>query len=146
MIGLKPHINAPCLLTYHEGWGTVQWSPSAPVPSFFISGIRGICPARQGFRPCEVAPFLPSCIKAIHTGPSIRPHTISSLSFQVSTVASALQTISSRAVNAPFVKEDQDTMESLARVRNGSFEMDVGLYFETEPPLQIPLFFGEVHH
>ena len=46
--------------------------------------------------------------------------------------------------NTLFTEEAQAIMKDLAQVRREAYQMDFTLYFETEWPLQIPLFFGEV--
>ncbi len=65
--GLKPHINAPCLITYHEGGRTVKESFSAPLPSLIEYGVHDL--RAINFHLAEWHLFFPNILRL-----SVRAH------------------------------------------------------------------------
>ena len=136
MSGLKPHINAPCLATYHEGGGTQDESFSAPLRSLVEYGVYG-----PGFSYSEWHYSFPILLRI-----SIRSEShilISFLDFFSNhrPLFPALQIISVASVNfwdLGFSQEDRESM--MAKVH----DLDVVLHFEVGEPFHIPIFFGEV--
>ncbi len=144
MSGLIPYINAPCLVTYHEVWGTVPELFAAPVVSLMEYGVFG-----PSFNDWSVE-------KWHHSFPNVLRLSIRARSTVLTSVLNspcrhpnslpALQTISAKVLNVPFIREARETMEDLVRVRNEACNIDIALYFEAELPYRIPPFFGEVVH
>ena len=147
--GLKPHINAPHLATYHESRCTVRESFSAPVPSLVEYGVWGTQHYCSDLR--ELHRTFPNILRlSIRADPLIIISLFDSLSGQPHSLP-ALQAISVGSVrfwdiNIRFLEEDQKTMESLVRARSEACHLDIALHFETEWPFHIPLFFGDVSY
>ena len=143
--GLKPHIKAPRLVTYHEGWSTIRELFSAPVHSlveYGIFGVFGLSFDESDFvkwhhsfpHISRVAIRAPECdVIAFLRGLANHPRSLP-----------VLQMISVRATDAFSTIEHRETMDSLVRVRSDACNMDVALYFETQRPFRIPLWFEEV--
>ena len=136
MAGLKPHINAPCLTTYHEGGGTQDESFSAPLCSLVEYGIYG-----PGFSYSAWSYSFPILSRL-----SIRAESTIIISFlglfsNFWHLFPALRTISVASVKFQelgFTQEDREIM--MAKVH----DLDVVLHFEVGVPVHIPIFFGEV--
>jgi hypothetical protein len=140
--GLKPYINAPCLVTYHDGWSGEPFS--SPVPSLveygaFCLPFGDVNPARWH---CSFPNVLRLSIRA-------RPATIVAFFRSLSCdpqLLPALQTISVGAPNLSFTEKEQEIIRYLVWVRREACQMDVRLYFDMKRPFHIPIFFGKVSH
>ena len=142
--GLKPHIHAPCLETYHEGADTMHESFSTPLPSLVEYGLYG--PNSSDSDPAKWHKFFPNISRvAIRAVPSVLIPLLDSLSTHLPTLL-ALHTISvgTVTVDTQFTEGEQETMKSLIGVRGDKCNMGVALHFEEEPSFQIPIFFGAV--
>ena len=141
--GLKPYINAPRLVTYHDS-GREEPFPS-PIPSLVEYG--AYFPSFEDVNLARWHHAFPNASRL-----SIRSYSIDLIKFFRSLSRDpnslpALQTISVGASGSEqFTEESQETMRSLVRVRGEVCRMDVILYFETKPPFHIPIFLGEVSH
>ena len=143
--GLKSYINAPYLVTYHEGGYTVRESFPAPVPSLVEYGVYGL---RSHYSdPTEWHRSFPNILRlAIRADPPLLISFLDSLSGHPQSLP-ALQMISAyfaRMWSATFSEEDEEVMKSLVRVRSEACHMDITLHLEL--PFRIPLFFGHVSH
>ena len=139
VIGLKLYIDAPCLVTFHENCDSIPEPFSSPVPSLVEYGV--FLPSSDDVNPAKWHRYFPNVSRL-----SIRAHWSVLISFLRSLSGDphslpALQTISARMLGASFTEEKQAIMKGLIQVRR-----DLMLYSETEPPFQIPLFFGQVSH
>ena len=144
--GLKPHINAPCIDTYHEGGNTIHESFSTPLPSLVEYGLYG--PYFDDSDPAEWHYFFPNISRvAIRTVPRVLIALLDSLSTHLPSLL-ALRTISvgSDTKGTQLTEDEQEIMKSLIGVRGDVFRMDVALRFEEELSIQIPIFFGAVSH
>jgi hypothetical protein len=139
--GLKAHINAPCLATYHEGGYTEFESFPAPLHSLVEYGI-------------DTRPSEDIAITRWHSSfPNITRITIHSHHTQLLSLVAALarhphalsavQTIS---VGGKLTYQQKKPMEGFIRARSEACHMDVALHFETRPPYKIPVFFAAVSH
>ena len=126
---LKPYINAPRLVTYHEWWSAVDEWFSAPVLSLVEYGVHNLHFDEQDLTKwhhcfpnisrveiqgpeCEVISFL----RGLASHPRALP---------------VLQIITVAAMNQSSTIEHRESMDSLVRVRSEACNMDVVLYFET---------------
>ena len=136
LTGLKPHINAPCLTTYHEGGGTQDESFSGPLHSLGEYGVYG-----PGFSYSEWHHSFPILSRlSIRSVPHIL---ISFLDFFSNHrhLFPALQTISVASVNywdGGFTKEKCEII--VAKI----CDLDVVVHVEVGVPFHIPIFFGDV--
>ena len=143
MSDLKPHINAPYLVTYHEYNAKKHKSFSAPVHSLVEYGLLDLNSHRLDLTKWHS--FFPNISRL---SIRVKPHNLISLLNSLSIhpqLLPALQMISVGHYKG-FTKKAQGTMEDLVRVRSEACHMDVTLYFEPEKPMHIPLFFGQVGH
>ena len=143
--GLKPHINAPCLNTYHEGMDTARESFSTPLPSLVEYGLYGSY--FDASDPSKWHYFFPNISRvAIRAVPPVLVALLDSLSTHLPSLF-ALRTISVGTVtgDAQFTEDEQETMKSLIGVRGDVCQMGVALRFEEAPSFQIPIFFGVSH-
>ena len=141
--GLKPHINAPCLVTYHEGPGTVHEFFSTPLPSLAEYGLYG--PDFGHSDPTKWHSSFPNISRvAIRAAPCVLVSLLDTLSTHRSLLA--LRTIIVSSVDIQITKDEQETMKSLVRVRSDACQMDIALCFEEAAAFQIPIFFGAVSH
>jgi hypothetical protein len=142
VIGLKPYINAPCLVSYHE-LASKESFPS-PVPSLVEYGVY--CPSLYHPNPARWHHSFPNVLRlsiraifptiiAFFRSLSCDPHSLP-----------ALQMISVRVPGAPSTEAEQAVIRDLVRVRGKAFQVDIMLYFDMKRPYQIPIFFGEVSH
>jgi hypothetical protein len=144
--GLKPHINAPFLVTYHEGAGTIHESFSNPLPSLVEYGLYG--PGAGDLDPTKWHILFPNVSRvAIRALPRVLVSLFESLSAHLRFLL-VLRTISVGPVTKgiQITEEEKKVMISLIRVRSDACHMDVALYFEKARPFRIPIFFGEVSH
>jgi len=140
--GLKPYINAPCFVTYHEGGN--EESFSSPVPSLVEYGVS--CSFVDDPNPASWHLYFPNMSRlSIRASPSILKSFFRSLSRDSHSLP-ALQTISVRVPSGPFEKKEQEIIRDLVRVRGEACQTDIMLYFDMKLPFQMPLFFGEVSH
>ena len=143
MSHLTPHINAPCLITYHQCSSNPRKSFTAPLHSLVEYGLLSLGSYRLDL--AEWHSFFPNISRL-----SIRTEARHLISFLGSLsihphLLPALQIISVwcfRGNSARITKQEQQTMKDLVQVRSVACHLDVALYFETEQPFQIPLFFG----
>ena len=141
MSDLKPHINAPRLVTYHEFSANAHKSFSAPLHSLVEYGLLAL----HHYIPdlTEWHNSFPNISRlSIRAGPPSLKSILESLSIHPHLLPS-LQMISI-AHSRDFTKEEQGAMEDLVRVRSEACHLDVALYFETKQRFHIPLFFGGV--
>ena len=140
--GLKPHINAPSLVTFHEAADTHE-TFSSPVPSLMEYGLRA---PYSHPHPTTWHSSFPNILRlSIRAGPLILIPLLETLSIQPH-ILPALQMISAGFAGrrgAKFSEKEQEAMESSVRLRSERCHLDVALYFE---PSHIPLFFGNVSH
>ena len=145
--GLKPHINAPHLVTYHESRYSVREPFSAPVPSLVEYGVWGV--QHDHSDPSEWYRAFPNIVRlSIRASLHVLISLLESLSGQPHSLP-ALQTISVGPLwifCAIFSEGDRKTMESLVRARNDARSLDVALHFEMGRPFHIPLFFADVRY
>ena len=140
VIGLKAYINAPCLVTFHEGLGDIFEPLSSPVASLVEYG--AFCPGNTA----EWHRSFPNLLRlSIRAGPRVLISFLRSLSSDPHSLP-ALQMITAKNPNTSFTEKKQAIMQALVQVRRETYQMDLTLYFETEPPFRIPLFFGEVRN
>ena len=143
--GLKPHVNAPRLVTYHEEGLMADESFSISLPSLveygvFHSTASNLYPAmwhlsfpniqRLAIRAVELV------LLSFFTSLANQPHLLP-----------ALQTISvggTHEIISPITEGVQEKVESLVLVREEACNRNVVLYIETKAPFQIPIFFGAV--
>ena len=142
LIGLKPYINAPCLATFHEGWYRKAERFSSPLPSLSEYGVYR--PPSKEVDPATWHRSFPNLLRlTIRAGLRILTSFLRSLSSDPDSLP-ALRMMSVRYPDSFITEKEQAIMKGLAQVRREAYQMDFTLYFETERPLQIPLFFGEV--
>ena len=142
VIGLKAYINAPCLVTFHEGLGDIFEPLSSPVASLVEYGAF-LPPTHEGYTAKWHRSF-PNLLRlSIRAGPRVLLPFLRSLSSDPHSLP-ALQMITARDPGTLFTEKKQSIMKALVQVRRDAYQMDLALYFETEPPFRIPLFFGEV--
>ena len=147
MSNLKPHINAPCLVTYHENHTGTYQSFSTPAHSLVEYGLQVIFSYQLDLT--EWHNSFPNMSRL-----SIRAitHVIISILDSLSIHPHLLPALKMISVGDPwercatFTKKEQETMEDLVRVRSEACHLDVILYYETEEPFHIPLFFPSVSH
>ncbi len=142
--GLKPHVKAPRLVTYHEG-DIVGESFNTSLLSLVEYGVyhaaaRSLDPAawhltfpniqRLAIRAKELV------ILSMVTFLADQPHLLP-----------ALKTISAgniQEISYDIAEGIQEEIESLALVRNEACDGNVVVCFETRAPFKIPIFFGVV--
>ncbi len=141
--GLKPHVNAPRLETYHEGGDIVGESFDISLPSLVEYAVchtptSSLDPARwhQSFpniKRLAIRADEPVILSSI-TSLANRPH-----------LFPALQTISVGNIDGrsyEIHEEVRGRIESMVLARNEAYNGDVMLYFESVAPFQVPIFFG----
>ena len=146
--GLKPHINAPSLVTYHEDGDFRNETFSIPLPSLVEYGIY-----RPHLDPAKWHLPFPNILRlAIRAGQRMLLSFFAILANQPH-ILPALQTVSVGGTKGQgrlgigsyqISKRARKGIESLVLVRNEARNVKVVLCFETEAPLQIPMFFGGV--
>ena len=143
--GLKPHVNAPRLVTYHEEGLMADESFSIPLPSLVEYGVYHST-ASDSY-PAMWHLSFPNIQRL-----AIRAADLGLLSFFTSLakqphVLPALQTISAggrRGRTYQIAEGVQEKIVSLVLVRNEACDRNVVLYIETVAPFHIPIFFGTV--
>ena len=137
--GLKPHINAPCLVTYHEGGSTVRESFNISLPSLVEYGVSH--QVTNSADPAKWDLSFPNIIRlSLRASRRMLLALLTSLADQPHSLP-ALQTINAveiRTGTCGIPEDVQENIERLNQVRN------VVVCFETWQPFQIPLFFGVV--
>jgi hypothetical protein len=144
--GLKPHINAPYLVTYHEGGDTIHESFSTPLLSLVEYGLYGPDPGDSV--PTKWHNSFPNVSTvAIRALPLVLVSLLDSLSAHLRFLL-ALRTIGvgSMTENIQITEDEKKTMQSLIAVQSDACHMDVALYFEKARPFRIPIFFGAVSY
>ena len=146
--GLTPHINTPSLVTCHDNGDLVNRSFNIPLPSLVEYGIY-----QPRSDPAKWHLPLPNVQRlAIRAGQRMLLSFFTTLANQPH-VLPTLQTVSVGGTKGlgklaigsyQISKRAQKEIESLVLVRNEASNVKVVLCFETEPPLQIPMFFGSV--
>lgn len=143
--GLKPYINAPSLVTYHEGRCTAIESFSSPLSSLVEYGMYW--PDSGDSDPGRLYRSFPNISRiSIRANASVLISLLDTLSGHFGSLP-LLKTISAgrgTARDVTFTVGEQKTMESTVGIRSRACHMDVVLLFEKRPSFQIPLFFGEV--
>ena len=141
--GLKPHIDVPCLITYHEGGSTIHESFSAPLSTLIELGVYDIRAVNPHLAEWHL--LFPNILRlSLRAEQHVLFSWLDSLATQPHSLP-ALQMIGVGESHEIVIPEDiQRTMESLVRVRGKSCGIDIVLHFEKEPSFQIPLFFGAV--
>ena len=116
MNGLKPYINAPSLITYHEGWSTVHDSFLAPLTSLVEYGVYGL--SFSEFVLAKWHDYFPNVVRlSIRGHPRDLTSILDSLCHHPNSLP-ALQTISVRVTTVSSTQADRETMEDLVRVRS----------------------------
>ena len=137
--GLKPHINAPYLVTYYESGCTIDESFSAPIPSLVEYGVCGVYNSFDS-APTEWHRSFPNIQKLfIREDPAVLISLFHSLATHRHSLP-ALQMISagpSRIWGAKLTKSDQKIMESLIQERSEACLRDIVLCFEPGQPLHM---------
>jgi hypothetical protein len=142
VLGLKPYINAPCLATYHEWWFPESFS--SPVPSLVEYGV--VYPPSDDANPARWHRSFPSMSRLSIQGP---PRSIMSFFRSLSHdphSLPALHMMSVKLLGVSFTEEEQAIIRDLLRVRGKACRTQVMVYFHTEEPYQIPIYFAEVSH
>ena len=141
--GLKPHINAPCLITYHEGGRTQIESFSAPLLSLIEYGVYGLRADSSHLGEWHL--LFPNILRlSLRAGQHELFSWLDSLSNQPHLLP-ALQTISvGDSHEGPIPETVQRDMEDLVRIRGKACGINVVLSFEARPIFRIPIFFGAV--
>jgi len=139
---LKPHINAPCLVTYHESGSTVDESFYIPLPSLVEYGVSYL--GASSLEPAEWHLYFPNILRV-----SLRARDDALLSFLTFLANQphsfpALQSICAPLAGYYFPEEVYKNMESLVLARNEAGDVHVVLPLEIEPPFCIPIFFARV--
>ena len=146
--GLKPHINAPYLVTYYESGCMIGESFSAPIPSLVEYGVCGIDKSLDS-APTEWHRSFPNIQKLfIRAEPFVHISLLHSLATHPHSLP-ALQMISSgssRIWGEELAKSDQETMESLIQARSEACLRDIALCFELGQPLHIAPSYVYVSH
>jgi hypothetical protein len=138
--GLKPYINAPCLVSHHEVPG--EESSSSPLPSLVEYGVY--CPSFNHANPATWHRSFPNMLRlTIRADPPVLLSFFLALSRDPHSLP-ALQMINARPLYGSFTEEQQELMRDLVLARSGACQMDVMLYFDTKQPFHNPIFFGEV--
>ena len=145
--GLKPYINAPHLVTYHESRRSVRESFPAPMPSLVEYGVWGL--QHNCSYPSRWHHAFPNIIRlSIRASPPVLISLFESLSGQPHSLP-ALQMISAGPaliLGAVSLEEDRKTMENFVRARSEACHLDIVLHVESGRPFHIPLFFADVRH
>ena len=145
--GLKPHINAPCLVTYHESGCTVTESFSTPIPSLIEYGVYDMDPSHSAatwwhhsfpnIQKLSITAHLHVLISHLHSL-VLHPHSLPAL--QMINASPSLRW------GAEFAKGGQETMESLIQERNKACLRDIVLRFELGRPAHVRVSSMDVRH
>ena len=143
--GLKHHVNAPRLVTYHEGGSLAGESFNTSLPSLLEYGVY--YPNDSNSDPATWHLSFPNVQRM-----AIRAGELAIISFFTSFanqthLLPALQTISAGGRHGrtnQIAEGVKEKIESLVRVRNEACDVNIVLYFERAAPFQIPVFFAAV--
>jgi hypothetical protein len=143
VIGLKPHLNAPSLITYHEGGKTIHETFSAPLPSLILYGVYNL--HAYGSHLAEWHIQFPNISRlSLRAEHNVLFSWFESLANEPHSLP-ALQEISVGVTDGTAIPENiQATMKRLVQARSKSCGIDVALYFEAWTFIRIPIFFGAV--
>ena len=137
--GSKRSMNAPRLVTFHEGGGISSNPFSSPVPSLVEYWANH--PAFGEENLAMLHHYFPNLLKlSIRTRSYYLIPFLQSLSGDPQSLP-ALQMITVGESNAPFTEEEKAIIKGLVQVRGEACQMDVMLDFGMEPPFQTPRFF-----
>ena len=141
--GLKPYIDAPHLVTYHEGGGDMTQSFTTPLQSITEYGVyykETAVPDLTAWHPA----FTNVSRLSIRAYPMVLVPLFDSLASHLH-VFPALRTICVGMVELGinFIENVRKPMMESVQVRSRACGMDIALYFG---PSQIPIFFGRVSH
>jgi hypothetical protein len=140
--GLKPYINAPCLVSYHEVPN--EESFSSPLSSPVEYGVY--CPSSNHTNPARWHRSLPNMLRlTIRADPPVLLSFFLALSRDPHSLP-ALQTINARPIYGSFTEAQQELIRCFIQARGRACQMDVMLYFDTKQPFHNPIFFGEVRN
>ena len=143
--GLKPYVNAPYLVTYHEGGSNVGESFSAPLHSLVEYGVYGLNSKYSD--PTKWHHSFPNISRVfIRADPPVLNPFLDSLSGP-SKPLPALRMISAGIVRTgfrPFTEAHQEIVDNFTEVRSEGRRLGITLCFEAGPPFEIPIFFGKV--
>jgi hypothetical protein len=143
VIGLKPHVNAPSLITYHEGGHSIHETFSAALPSLIEYGAYDLDDNTSQLAEWHIQ--FPNISRlALRAEHDVLLSWFESLANEPHSLP-ALQEISvDETYGMAFPESIQTTMKRLVQARSKSCGMDVALYFEAWPVFRIPIFFGAV--
>jgi hypothetical protein len=144
--GLKPNINAPCLVTYHESGCTITESFSTPMPSLVEYGICGI--ESRYPDPTEWHRSYPNMERlAIQADPFVLTALLRSLSRRPYSLP-ALKMISASSATGMwgegFPDADQETMERLIWTRSKVLHRGIALHSHLGKHFHLPIRFAFV--
>jgi hypothetical protein len=113
VLGLKPYINAPCLVSYHEGFSEEPFS--SPVPS--LVDYRVYCPSSNYVNPAKWHRSFPNMLRlTIVAHPPALVSSILSLSRDPHSLP-ALQTINARSRRISPTEQQQELIKDLVQAR-----------------------------
>ena len=140
--GLKPHMDVPHLVTYHEGGSAITESfPTSlrSIVEYRVSYPRATIPDVASWHPTFVnisrlsitaySKILVKLLDSLASHPHILP---------------ALRTICVRSMFYAPNEVDQRLMVESVRLRSEACQMDITLYFSIAEPFKTPLFFAYV--
>ena len=138
--GLKPRVNAPRLVIYHEGGVLAGESFNLSLPSLVEYG--AFHPDASNSDPAKLHLSFPNIKRlAIRAAQTVLISFFSSLASQPHLLP-ALQTVSAGESSGStyyVVEEVQKKIESLVLVRNEACAVNLVVYFESVRPYQIPI-------
>ena len=142
--GLKPHMDAPNLVTYHEGGSTVKESFQTSLQSIMEYGVYNL--ASTVLNVTDLHHSFPNVSRL-----AIRAYSESILSMLDPLAIHlhlllALRTISVRSIHYDLTERAKELILDIVRTRSKACQTDIALYFETRWPFQIPIFIGPVSH
>ena len=141
--GLKPHVNAPRLVTYHEEGFMARESFSISLLSLVEYGVYRSTPSNSD--PATWHLSFPNIQRlAIRAYRSVLLRFFTSLANQPH-VLPALHTISAGQSDGDAYQVrsgDQQKIMNLVSMRNKACDVNVMVYFEEVAPFQIPIFLG----
>ena len=140
--GLKPHIEAPCLATYHDGGRSIRESFSAPLQSIVEYGIYHHYD--ENLHPTEWNYYFPNISRlSMRATPYNLSLVVDSL-FGDKHLLPALQMIAIKNLGHSITEHELKCMKRQVWERNKAYHTDVVLHIEHRLPDHIPLFFAGV--
>ncbi len=142
--GLKPYIDAPSLITYHEGGRTISESFSARLPSLIEYGVHGLHASNLHLAQWHL--IFPNILRlSVRAQEDVLSSCLDSLANQPHLLP-VLQTISVRNLYlyGVMLLENIEKMEGMVRVRGKACGKEVVLHIEKRSSIRIPMFFGDV--